>query len=87
MTTDLQYGNRVMTTHLGRDFVASEMLDAEWIERVKPIVIWRDVMSIRPVQASREQVILGESYKDSLQDSHDLIYSNNTCKVFLRRNN
>jgi len=81
--TDLQYGGRVLGTYLGRGDVSSNMLSKETLN--SGLVIWRDVMAERPVQASHESVVLGEAFEQRLENSHNLVYSNNTSKAFLAR--
>ncbi|MBT4512983.1 MAG: hypothetical protein HOC20_12360 [Chloroflexi bacterium] len=83
VVTDLQYGGRVLTTHMGRDSVARDMQNEEWIKRIAPIVIWRNIMADRPIQTPDQTVILGDSYKQNLENSHDLIYTNNASGIFL----
>ncbi|MFC1862140.1 hypothetical protein ACFLX6_02510 [Chloroflexota bacterium] len=81
--TDLQYGNRVLGTHMGRGNVSYNMPREETLN--SGLVIWRNVMAERPVQAPRENVVLGEAFEQRLKNSHSLIYSNNSSKAFLAR--
>jgi len=81
--TDLQYGGRILGTYLGRGDVSSNMLSKEILN--SGLVIWRDVMAERPVQAPHEHVVLGEAFEQRLESSHSLIYTNNTSRAFLAR--
>lgn len=81
--TDNQYGSRVLGTHLGRDKLDHSMQSEEILN--SGLVIWRDVMAERPVQAPRQNIVLGEALEQKLQSSHNLIYMNNTSQAFLAR--
>jgi hypothetical protein len=83
LITDLQYGSRVLGTYLGRENVAYNMPDEKTLN--SGLVIWRDVMAERPVQAPHANIVLGEAYEQRLEDSHSLIYANNDSKAFLAR--
>jgi hypothetical protein len=47
------------------------------------LVIWRGVMSERPVMVGGSQILLGVSYERNLESSHSLVYSNDEVKAFL----
>lgn len=81
--TDLQYGGCVLGTYLGRDNVFYNMPNEKTLN--SGLVIWRDVMAERPVQAPCANIVLGEAFEHKLENSHNLIYSNNTSKAFLAR--
>lgn len=81
--TDLQYGSRVLGTHLGRDKLDYNMQSEEILN--SGLVIWRDVMADRPIQVPSEYAVLGEAYRQKLENSHNLIYNNNTSQAFLAR--
>lgn len=80
---DLQYGSRVLQTHLGRTEVSYNMPDERTLNN--GLVIWRDVMAERPVQAPRVNIFLGQPFKLKLETSHNVIYSSNTAQAFIAR--
>ena len=70
--TDLQYGSRVIKTHLGRENVNYNMLD----DAVKngDLIVWIDVMAGRHVQTPTGiMTVLTEAYEQEMLSSHNLI--------------
>lgn len=81
ISTDLQYGNRVLETHLGIHNVNYNMLDE--VIKSTYLVVWREVMAERPVQTPRGSLsVVGINYKHEMVETHNIIYSNPTSKVF-----
>lgn len=67
--------------YMGANNVSSEMLNEERVN--SGLVFWMDFMAERPSRISKRNVVLGEAFKQKLEESHNLIYSNNNVKVFL----
>lgn len=66
--------------------VSSEMLNEKITDR--NMVIWRKVLTERPARITIRTIysqlsILGESYEQSMSESHNLTYCNKDVKIFL----
>lgn len=84
VVTDLDYGLAIIHTYLQRvsdlDF---RIYDEEQLD--SGIVLWREVMTERPVRSPPAIAILGDSLKNSLEGSHHLVYSNSDSKAYLTK--
>lgn len=88
---DLQYGQCILGIHLGRGDVSCAMLSEEALN--SGLVIWRDVMAERPVGVftGTETIkwysgtVVGEAFEQELENSHSLVYTNNTGRAYLAR--
>jgi hypothetical protein len=82
VVSDLQYTTRFLSTYLdrARTMITSDMLNNATVN--KSLVIWRHVMGKRSVAASGETIILKDAYEQQLYNTHMLIYSNDSSKVF-----
>jgi hypothetical protein len=84
VVSDLDYGLAIIHTHLQRvadlnfRIYEEDQLDSG-------IVLWRDVMAVRPVRAPPTIAILGDSFKDRLDSSHHLVYSNSDSQAYLTK--
>ena len=87
--TDYRYGDDVMGTqhaekHLNMSY---RMLGEEQSD--SGLVIWRDILAERPAliisEGSLRLIVMGETFETDLAISHNLIYANNTSKMFLAR--
>ena len=89
IVTDGRYGGRLRLLSQGEKSISNKMLDEGELNR--SLVIWRDVLSERPaaiytLAKGTHLTVLGKSYKQKLENSHNLIYSNKDTKVFLAKN-
>jgi len=83
ITTDVDYGRSVIKVYLGRiSDVYYEMTNEEQTSR--GIVLWREVMSERPVRVPLTTV-LGDGYREGVDRSHHLVYCNNDSRAYLAR--
>lgn len=87
--TDRRYGAVLTLLYQDRTSISDEMMDESLLG--KSLVIWRNVLNERPAvivtkEKGRHLTVLGKSYKQKLENSHNLIYSNKDTKVFLAKN-
>ncbi len=90
IVTDGRYGGLALLSQgLNTGLISDRMLDEG---RVKDsLVIWRNALNKRPAQITapnnrKALRVLGESYRQDLEKSHDLIYRNGDTEIFLPKN-
>ncbi|MFC1964855.1 hypothetical protein ACFLWG_02480 [Chloroflexota bacterium] len=86
IVTDGRYRSALAFSYLETKGISKNMLDEGVLNR--SLIIWRDILGERPAsiytpERGNHVTVLGKSYEQKLENSHNLIYNNKDIKAFL----
>lgn len=85
---DGRYGSALGATYHPANAMSCRMLDERHLNR--SLLLWRDILSERPAAIytpakGRHFTVLGKTYEQKLESSHNRIYNNKDIRAFLPR--